>query len=338
MAGIGPTRIVCFHLNQVGDLVFSLPALKCIRDSFAGSHIVSVVRPSMAEVLESSGLADEVLSRNGGVNLSKLALLRRLRLGRFDLAVLFSQSAECALLAWLSGAPQRVGFVDTSLGFLLTSRVEFHHPPSTANNLRLVEVIGCKITCRDYSGLIKPTAAQIERAHKLLAANGVDSDQPIAVLSPGTSGRRSVKAWTEEGFVEVSRYLAKRGLKPIILGTQPTDNIVKQFDGVLDLGGKTDLGEVVAILAASKVLVAVDSGILHLGAAVGTPVVGLYGSSDPNVTGPQGEGHVVLTSQADCSPCVKTECSFGRKCMTDIRPEVVISAVARILERKASVT
>jgi len=329
-------RILCFHLNQVGDLAFSLPALKCVRDSFSDSHIASVVRPSMAEVLESSGLADEVLLRDAGLNLNKLVLLRRLRLGRFDLAVLFSQSAECALLARLSGAPRRVGFVDTSLGFLLTSRVEFHHPPSTANNLRLVEAIGCKITCRDYSGLIKPTAAQVERAHRLLAANGVDEGQPIAALSPGTSGRRSVKEWTDEGFAEVGRYLAKQGLKPIILGTQPTDSIVKEYDGILDLGGKTDLGEVVAILAVSRVLVAVDSGILHLGAALGTPVVGLYGSSDPNVTGPQGEGHVVLTSQAECSPCVKTECSFGRKCMIDLKPEAVISAVERILEYEAS--
>lgn len=315
--------------------MFSLPALKCIRDSFPKSHIASVVRPSMAEVLQSSGLVDEVLPRKGGLNLNKLALIRRLRAGRFDLAVLFSQSAECATLAWLSGTPQRVGFVDTSLGFLLSSCVGFFHPPSTANNLRLVEAIGCTITCRDYSGLIEPTPAQIERANRVLAANGVDPNQPIAALSPATSGRRSVKEWTEEGFAEVGRYLAGHGLKPIILGTRTADNIVKECCDILDLSGKTDLGQVVAILAASRVLVAVDSGILHLGAALRTPVVGLYGSSDPSITGPQGEGHIVLTSQAECSPCLKTECNVGRKCMTDLKPEAVISAVEQILERKA---
>lgn len=237
------------------------------------------------------------------------------------------------MLAWLSRAPRRVGFVDTSLGFLLTSRVEFCHPPSTVNNLRLVEAIGGKVTCRDYSGLIQSTSAQVERANRLLEAHGVRSSDPIAVLSPGTSGRRGVKEWTDEGFAEVGRYLARRGLKPVILGTQAADNIVKQCNEILDMSGKTDLGEVVAILAMASVLVAVDSGVLHLGAAVKTPVVGLYGSSNPAITGPQGEGHIVLTSGAECSPCVKTECSLGRKCMTDLKPELVISVVDHVLDR-----
>jgi len=328
-------RILCFHLNQIGDLAFSLPALKSILESFPEAHVTSVVRPSLKEVLESSGLPHEVLSRKSGLNLGKLALIRRLRSGRFDLAVAFSQSPECAILARLSGARRRVGFRDTSLGFLLTSRIDFSHPPSTANNLRLVEAIGGKVTCGDYSGLITPTSAQIERANRLLEANGVEIGQPIAALSPGTSGRRSVKEWTDEGFAEVGLHLAKRGLKPIVMGTQQADSIVKDCGDILDLSGKTDLGEVVAILAMSSVLVAVDSGILHLGAAVRTPVVGLYGSSNPKITGPQGGGHVVLTSQAECSPCVKTECSLGRKCMTDLKPELVISVVDHVLDRRA---
>lgn len=326
-------RILCFHLNQVGDLAFSLPALKSLRDSFPDAHVTSVVRPGMKEILESTGLPDEVLSRNGGLNLRKLALMRRLRAGGYDLALVFSQSAECALLAYLSRTPRRIGFINTSLGSLLTSRLDFHHPPSTVNNLRLIEAIGGKATCRDYSGLLKATPAQIERANRLLEAHGVGPDAPIAALAPGTSGRRSVKEWTDEGFAAVGRHLADCGIKPIILGTEPAYSIVNEYDGILDLSGKTNLGEVVAILARSRVLVAVDSGVLHLCAAVGTPVVGLYGSSNPAITGPQGDGHMVLTSGADCSPCVRTECSLGRKCMTDLRPESVISAIDTILDR-----
>lgn len=325
-------RILCFHLNQVGDLVFSLPALKCIRDSFPESHITCVVRPGLKEVLESSGLPDEVLPRISGINLDKLKLVCCLRSGRFDIAVVFSQSAECAILAWLSNVSKRIGFVDTSLGFLLTSRVEFHHPPSTVNNLRLIEAIGATITCRDYAGLIEPTAVQIERANNLLAANGVEANQPIAALSPGTSCRRSVKEWTDEGFAAVGSYLAERGIKPIILGTQPSNGIVDKCGEILDLSGKTNLGEAVAILAKSRILIAVDSGVLHLGAAVKTPVIGLYGPSNPAITGPQGDGHIVLTSHAPCSPCVKTECSFDRMCMVDLRPDLVVSVVDRLLD------
>lgn len=324
-------RILCFHLNQVGDMAFSLPVLKCIRDTYPDSHITSVIRPSMAEILRGAGLVDEVLSRSSGLNREKLALARSLSSGRYDLAVVISQSAECALLAWLSRAPKRIGFADTSLGSLLTSRIEFHHPPSTQNNLRLVEAIGCKITCRNYSGLLKPTPAQIDRANAIFEAHGVSIDQPIAAFAPSTSGRRSVKEWTDEGFAAAGRHLVERGIKPVVLGTEPATKIIEGCDAVLDLSGKTNLVEAMAVLHRSKLLIAVDSGILHLGAAVGTRVIGLYGPSNPSITGPQGEGHVVLTSGAECSPCIKTECSLGRQCMIELSADQVITAVDSLL-------
>jgi len=329
-------KIICFHLNQVGDLAFSLPALKCIRDGIPGAHITSVVRPGMVEVMASTGLVDDILSRKSGLNLNKLELIRRISAYKPDLALVFSQSAECAALAWLSRAPRRVGFIDTSLGGFLTSRVEFHHPPSTENNLRLIESIGYDITCRGYSGLLRPTAEQIERADRLLQAHGIGPDDPIAALSPGTSGRRSVKEWTDEGFAAVGCHLSKLGIRTLILGTEPAYNIVKECSEILDLSGKTNLGEVTAVLARCKLLIAVDSGILHLCAATGTSVIGLYGPSNPNITGPQGDGHIVLTSGAECSPCVRTECSLARKCMTELSAADVISAVDSILAREVN--
>lgn len=327
-------RIVCFHLNQVGDLAFSLPALKCIRDSYPDVEITSVVRPSAKEVMESTGLADEVVARCGGLNLRKIRLARLLASRGFDMAVVFSQSAECAVLAGLSRAPKRIGFVDTSLGAMLTRRVDFNHPPSTENNLRLIEAAGCKITTRDYSGLLTPTTEQLDRKNKLLAGYGIGSDDRVVAFSPGTSGRRSVKIWTDEGFAAVGRHLVDRGLKVVILGTEPAVGVVKECAEILDLSGKTNLGEVVAILSGCEALIAVDSGVLHLAAAAGTKVIGLYGPSNPAITGPQGEGHIVLTSGADCSPCVKTECKYERKCMTNIGADQVIAAVDALLSQK----
>lgn len=325
-------KIICFHLNQVGDLAFSLPALRCVRDSFPDANIISVVRPSVGDVLESTCLVDSVVSRNNGINMDKLRLANRLASIKPDLAIVFSQSAECAVLAFLSRAPRRIGFINTSLGCLLTEQVEFHHPPSTENNLRLVAAAGCSITHRDYFGFLKPTPEQIESANRLLEANGIGVDAPIVSLSPGTSGRRSVKEWTDEGFAVVGRHIIDRGYKTVILGTQPAFGIVKNNPEIIDLSGHTTLAQAVAILHRSRTLVAVDSGILHLCAAAGTRVIGLYGPSDPAITGPQGEGHKVLTSGADCSPCIKTECAHSRKCMTNLKAEDVISAVDELLE------
>ncbi|MGI6296042.1 MAG: glycosyltransferase family 9 protein [Armatimonadota bacterium] len=326
-------RIICFHLNQVGDLMFSLPALKSIRDTFPDSHITSVVRPSLQELLEATGILDTVLSRNAGFNLDRVRLIRSLSALKPDVAVVFSQSASCASMAYLSGAPKRVGFENTSMGFLLTTRLPFQHPPSTENNLKLIEAIGAKITCRQYSGLLCATADQIEKGNAVLERFGVQPDEPVAALAPATSSNRSVKEWTNEGFIEVGNYLAKCGFRPVMLGAADQSTIVKEYECILDMRGQTTLGEVTGILQRSKLLVAVDSGLLHLCAAIGTPVIGLYGSSNPAITGPQGDSHIVLTSGADCSPCVKTSCSFGRKCMLDITPSYVISAVDSILGR-----
>lgn len=326
-------KIVCFHLNQIGDFAFSLPALKSIRDSFPNDEIISVVRPGQREMMESTGFADKIVCRPMGMNLNKLKLAKHLASLKPDMAVVFSQSAECATLAYLSGAHERNGFVNTSLGSLLTKRIDFVHPPSTVNNLNLVEAIGGHITKRDYVGLLKPTASQIDRANKILLDNGIMPEDKVAALSPGTSGRRSIKMWTDEGFVAVGKHLVSKGLKVVVLGTESANAITKDCSGVIDLCGKTNLGEVVAILSRCRVLVAVDSGILHLCAATGTKVVGLYGPSNYKVTGPQGEGHAIITAGVQCSPCMQRKCSrgHGRICMLQIKPEDVVEAVDKIL-------
>lgn len=328
-------KITCFHLNQIGDLAFSLPALKCLRDSFPDATITSVVRPGIPELIDGTGLVDGVLARGGGLDGAKIGLARELAADRPDLAVLFSQSAECSLLAYLSRAQRRVGFVGTTLGFLLTDRTPFQHPPSTANNLRLVEACGGRITQTDYVGLLRPAPRHVESVSAKLIASGVSADDRIVAMSPGTSGRRRIKEWTDEGFAEVARHLLKRGVRVVVVGSVPASGIRDLCPDIVDLSGATSLGEAVALLSRCEALLAVDSGILHLAAAAGTRVVGLYGPSNPKVTGPQGDNHIVLTSGADCSPCDLAGCKYGRKCMTDLDSGVVIAALGQMLAQRA---
>lgn len=323
-------RIVCFHLNQVGDLVFSLPALKNLRFGLSEAHITSVVRPGLAELIKCSGLADNVLVRHRGAGAHKLELIRSLRRSRFDLAVVFSQSLVSVLLAYLSGAPRRVGFCGSSLAGLLTQQVPFQHPPSGRNNLRLVEAVGCAPKTVSYAGLLRPSAEQIAESLSLLSRYGVGSGDPIAGLAPGTSSRRDIKRWTDEGFAAVGRYLAGRGIKVVLLGSDTRSGVSICSDFV-NLSGATDLVQALAVVARCKVVVGVDSGLLHLAAAAGTRVIGLYGPSDPEVTGPQGDGHLFVTAGSPCSPCRKTRCSMDRICMTQLTPDRVIAAVDKVL-------
>ena len=327
-------KIVCFHLNQVGDLAFSLPALKSLRDHFAGSSITSVVRPSLVDITRGAQLVDDILIRRGGLGRSKSDLIKELRTRRFDMAVVFSQSAECAILAYLSGAPCRVGFINTSAGFLLTEKVYFKHPPSTVNNLRLVESLGCAVTKSDYVGLLSATDEQRERAREILAGCGIGDSDDIVCFAPGTSGRRAVKEWSDEGYADLADRLIADGLRVVILGTHPAQEVTQRVPEVLDLSGRTNLGEALGVLDRSRTLVAVDSGMLHLAAAIGKPVVGLYGPSDHRITGPQGEGHEIVSTDAECSPCIRVTCERGRICMNDMTSDMVYEAVGRILARE----
>ncbi|MDH7600888.1 MAG: glycosyltransferase family 9 protein [Armatimonadota bacterium] len=327
-------RIVCFHLNQIGDLMFSLPALKSLRDSFSPAYITSVIRPGLRQLLEWTNLADDVLVRSPGLGSHVFSLMCELRSRRYDLAVVFSQSAECALLAYMTRASRRLGFVNTSLGWLLTERVSFSHPPSTANNLRLVEAAGAACTKKDYYGLLSVPLDVVEAGRRLLASTGIDESVRFAVIAPGTSKRRRLKEWTDEGFAEVARYLGTQGLRVVCVGAVASPGIAQLCPQIVDLGGRTSLVEAAGVLAGCELLVGVDSGILHMCAAMGKPVVGLYGPTNPEVTGPQGEGHIVIRSNVGCSPCRLKTCKLDRKCMKDIKPVAVIDAVSEILRRR----
>jgi ADP-heptose:LPS heptosyltransferase len=159
----------------------------------------------------------------------------------------------------------------------------------------------------------------------------MSADDKIIAFAPGTSGRRSVKEWTDEGYAQVGQYFVDKGYKVVILGTVPACEITSHCESIVDLSARTSLVEAAAILNRSRTLLAVDSGMLHLAAALGKRVVGLYGPSNWRVTGPQGEGHKLVISGEKCSPCMQTVCNLDRKCMTKINADQVIEAVDAIL-------
>ena len=318
-------------MNQMGDLLFTLPALYNLRARFQEAHIASVARLNCKEVLTLSGLVDEIIERPRGFKPNAVKILRR---GNFDLAVIFSTSFGMWTHALLSGAKYRVGFTHSMPGLFFHQRIPWSPPPSTQNNLNLVEAIGCPIVKTDYVGLIKPGQAEQDEARQALRSAGIDDNEDFIVLSPGTSNRGEVKRWSDEKFAEVADRLADDfGIKSAIVGLDGGDGICNLSKNVVDLTGQTPLPVLAGVLKTARAFVGVDSGVMHLAAAVGIPVVGLFGPSDPKITAPQGEGHVVITAGVDCAPCLKSECS-DPKCMSSIEVDQVIPAIHSCLEWK----
>lgn len=329
-----PQRIVCFHLNQLGDLLFSLPALYNLRQTFPHAYIASVVRPNLRPLLEASGLVNEVVERPYGGIRGDLLTATVLRHKRFDTGVLISTSPGTSLIALLAGISERIGFAHSVSSLLLTQAIPFKPPPSTLNNLKLMEVMGCSLVKRDYVGLIKADASSRQDAKQLLRLAGIGDSDSYLVLAPGTSSGKEIKRWSDEGFAQVASSLRTQcGLRSVIVGNTSGRRISEiSENNIVDLTNKTSLSTLTAIVEEARLLIGVDSGVLHLAAAVGTPVVALFGPTNPDVTGPQGDGHQVIYANLPCQPCMSDKCKLNRKCMEIIQVDEVVERAERILE------
>jgi ADP-heptose:LPS heptosyltransferase len=327
-----PERIVCLHLNQIGDLLFSLPALYNLRARFPGAHIISVARPSCCELLAGSGLVNATIERQrGGIN-TELQLVRRLRRERIDLVLLFSTSFATWTIAQLSAARVKSGFTDSLGGFMLHDAVPWSPPPSTENNLRLVESIGCPVVKKDYAGLITPSDEHRRNGSEVLGSIGISPTDRYVVLSPGTSEGREIKCWVDNGFAQLADLLARDfGLRSVIVGLGGGSAICKLSEHAMDLTGKTSVTTLAAVLDRAVVFVGVDSGVMHLAGGVGTPVIGLFGPTNPAKTGPQGDRCRIIHSDMACHPCMRKRCDRDAVCMKAITPSMVMDAVSSLI-------
>lgn len=319
-------RIVTFYMDQLGDLLFSLPALWALRQTFAGARLVGVVRPPLAPLLESTGLVDGVLRREKGWG-ERRKLLFELRRERFDVAVCFSQSRECVLLPWAAGVPRRLGFAGAHFARLLTERVPLQGPPSLAGNLALVQRLGCATPKKDYVGLLRVSDSQREEARQLLHGAGWDGARKIAVIAAGASKRQAIKMWTNEGFAEIADRLSET-MQVVFVGLEGVDGIRRRLKRPgIDLTQKTNLLQLVGVLAHAALFVGVDSGVMHVAAALGVPVVALFGPTDPQATGPCGEGHQIVRNRWWCSPCHLKVCPYQHECLDSITADAVWAAI-----------
>jgi heptosyltransferase II len=330
-------RIAVYHLNGVGDLVFSLPALLALRRLFPQAHITSILRPYLQDLLEPAGLVDRILPRpDRGARRETPGFLRELRREHFELALLFSQSLSANVYALLSGAPVRVGFIDTIFPQLLSHALNLRGITSPAKLLYLVEQLGAQPAKRDYVGLLKTSVPQQERVSALLREAGREKAR-LAVISFGEGSLRPYpyKVWAPEKHVAVGQYLSRQGLTPLVIGAKGEAGeaaaLAEQIGGeAFSLAGRTSLGELAELIGRAEIFLGIDSGPTHIAAAMGVPLVAIYGPTDPAVTGPQGSRQVILRKPRPCGPCVTPSCE-GRPCLEEISAEEAIAAVEQLL-------
>ncbi|MCX7941183.1 MAG: glycosyltransferase family 9 protein [Elusimicrobiota bacterium] len=295
-------KITVFHLNQLGDMLFSLPLLYNLRKVFNNAKIVSICSSLdlLKFIYQTTNLIDDFIVRPRDLKVKhKLSFIKRVMSEKFDISIHLSQSLDATLTAFICGIPHRVGFKTAAMSFLYTQKVEFIPPPSVYNNLAILESLKIPIFKRDYVGLIS-----INTTTDTFKKFNITNNDFIVGISPATSKRRKYKMWSNKKFAEVIEYFIKHySVKCFLLGSlndfhvclDIVNNInINTFKNIVNLAGKTTLLEVACILKRTNIFIGVDSGLLHLASSFEVPVVGLFGKTLPEYIGPQGKNKIVI--------------------------------------------
>jgi len=335
-------KICILHLNQIGDLVFSMPFLRALKVKYPEAEIHSVIRPYLQELLEDSPFVNRLLFRKSGIK-DILALLREIRKNRYDLLVSLSGSEECLFLTTFSRAGLKVGFTHFVWDFSLDIKEKSEGHPGWYNNGKLLKRLNVEIEKRDYTGLISLPVPEKD-LRDLIGDDGFNFQEGFVIISAGTSAGRTIKAWEERKFADLIIVLKKKyNLNPVLVGSkdnkETNDKIIEiikergganKVDTVLNLSGKIGLKDLCYILKQASLFVGVDSGIMHLASSFDIPVVGIFGPTDPFHVGPQNKDSIVVQKEEmKCVPCYLKGCQ-GRDCMKKLEVNEVLAACEKL--------
>ena len=331
-------RILVRGVNWVGDTVLSYPTVQQLKTLFPLSHLAILIPNFLIDLWKTFPHVDEIIpfqkKRGIGSIWEDLNLSQSLKERNFDLAVILPRSFRSAFHIYLARIPIRVGYQDEGRSIFLTHGVrrskETLHIHRVHYYQKLIESLG---------EIDNPPSPQIilreedrkwaDQALKDLGILGVKS---LIGMNPGATYGLA-KCWYPERFGELGKRLSEKWEVSILLfGKEEERPIVQEIlrhlgaKGI-DLTGKTGLLQLAALLERCHLLVTNDTGTMHVATAVGTPVVALFGSTDPLTTGPWGNGHVVVRKEIPCSPCWKRICPTDHQCMELITVDEVEEVV-----------
>jgi lipopolysaccharide heptosyltransferase I len=330
-----PQRILLIKPSALGDIVHALPVLSLLRRRWPEAHIAWLVNRAFAELLDGHPQLDEVISfdRRGfargwrdpfaAVGLQRF--LRGLRRREFDLVIDLQGLFRSGWMTMSTRAPVRVGFADArELAHLFyTHRVpigsaELH---AVDRYLAVSDALGCGRGPVNFSLPVKEDDRMTVRA----MLNGASED--YAVLVPGTNW--PTKRWPAEHFAALVEPLRERlGLRAVVAGGKDVSAIAAQIPGALDLTGRTNLRELVALLDGAALVIANDSGPMHIAAALDRPLVTMFGPTNPVRTGPYGRMDSVVRLDIECSPCYSRRCSHT-SCLKWLSVEMVLDVAEK---------
>jgi heptosyltransferase-2 len=327
--------------NWVGDAIMALPALRAVRSHFSDAEISILARPYVADIYRDQQICDQLIPydpRGDHAGLSgRERLAGELRSQKFDLALLLQNAFDAAWLAWRAGIPQRIGYARDGRSLLLTKALpvpKLGEIPAHEQfyYLELIRRVGWldAPSGEKYISLKLAPGLKQQAGTRLLAAGARPKAVRVAIGAGASYG--SAKCWPPEKFADTANRLVAQFDTDVILFGTPAESAVSSaivagmHHPPIDLVGKTSIADLPALLSQCHLFIGNDSGAMHVAAAVGLPVVAVFGPTDPNGTAPVTPRCTVIQEKPYCSPCFLRRCPTDHRCMTRITPDAVEAA------------
>ncbi len=334
-------RILIVNVNWIGDVLFSTPFIRAVREAYPDSYIACLVHPRCREVLELNPALDEIIIYDEEAEhrspLGKLKLALSLKKKKFDTAFLLHRSFTKALITFFAGIKERIGYPSKNRARLLTRCVE--EPPEEIHKVEYFLGIAssCGITSKSKSCEFFINDTHRNYIAELLRKEGISDKDAVVVLCPG--GNWDPKRWGCENFAKLADSLCERyGAKLVISGAKRDLKLAEEIRGMMKnisiiTCGRTGLKEAGALFERSNLVVANDTGTMHLAVAMKAKTIALFGPTAPRLTGPRGDGiYSVISKNNICDiPCYDFTCKDNR-CMALISVEDVLREAARMLK------
>ncbi len=326
----------------MGDAILSEPLVSLLREPYTDPIVDVLAPPWCAPVYARMRGIRRVIEApftHGGLALAaRRGLAAQLRPERYTRAIVLPNSWKSALVPWFARIPRRIGY-----------RGEMRH--GLINDLRRLDKAAMPRLVQRFAALAAPAGGLVplpptpvlvpDLANRATAMRGLKlaTRTPAVILCPGAEFGPS-KRWPPTHFADLARRFLDRGYQVWLVGS-PNDRLASRAvisasgahaEGIRDLTGETDLGTAIDLLSAGALVISNDSGLMHAAAAVGAPVVALFGSSSPAYTPPLSDNAQVARIDIACSPCFKRECPLGHhRCMRDLAPDAVYNLTRFVL-------
>lgn len=344
-------RVVVRGVNWVGDAVMTIPALRELRRVLPAAHITLATRSWAEGLFADADFIDDLLiyDRQPFYPASVLRQVSAWRRQHFDLAILFQNAFEAALIALMARVSVRLGYATDGRSVLLTHplalpawRAERHEIFYYLNIIAGLEKhLGCTPSALERTPQfdLQVSDARQEKARALLQTYGLSLTDSLVALCPGSINSRA-KRWPAERYAALAdRFIEETGASVALIGSRDELEVSEEVARLmrhqpLMLTGVTDLAEVVAVLSLTDILITNDTGPAHIAAALNRPTLVIFGPTNPATTRPFAETAELVRHPPDCAPCMLRDCPIDHRCMTAISPDEVFKRALAMMNKQ----